>query len=150
MTDVADNRLTWPETWMTVATTIAGSRSLDPRLKVCALIVPEDNTGILALGYNGGARGLYNVPVSLEPGKSQFIHAEANALIKCPYHFPKKKHMYVTHSPCLDCARLIVNADVSRVVYKELYRDEAGLKLLRDAGVEVHTLPDAIAMARAR
>lgn len=150
MTDIVDDRKTWPETWMTVATTIADSRSTSPTLKVCALVVPEDNTGILALGYNGGPKGLYNEPVSLEPGKSEFIHAEANALIKCPYHFLKKKHMYVTHSPCPSCARLIVNADISRVVYGVLYRDEAGLTLLRDAGVEVYSLTEAIVMAKTR
>ncbi len=135
-------RPSWPQTWMDVAHVIS-KRSPDPRLKVAAIVVPEDNTGILAQGYNGGPKGLYNAPVSTEPGKSGFIHAEANCLIKCPYHFPLKKHMYVTHSPCPECCRLIVNAGISRVVYDVPYRDLSGLDMLKQAGVEVMTLEEA-------
>ena len=126
---------------MRTAFLIADSRSSDPRLKVCAIIVPEDNTGILALGYNGTAKGLSNEPDSLVPGQSGMIHAEQNCLIKCPFHYPVAKHMYVTHSPCLQCARLIVNANIRRVVYGQLYRDTSGLDVLRQAGVEVMHQP---------
>lgn len=137
-------RATWPDTWMSIARLLAEKRSCDSRLKVCAIVVPDDNTSILALGYNGGPKGMYNEPVSVEPGMSAFIHAEANCLIKCPFHFPKKKIMYVTHSPCLDCVRLIINADISRVVYGELYRDPSGLEILRNAGVETFSIDEAI------
>ncbi len=133
----------WPETWMNVARVIS-KRSPDFRLKVAAIVVPEDNTGILAQGYNGGPKGLYNEAQSIEPGRSGFIHAEANCLIKCPYHFPLKKHMYVTHSPCPECSRLIINAGISRVVYDVPYRDTSGLDLLKSAGIEVMTLLEAI------
>lgn len=141
--DVAPPRPTWPQTWMDVAKVIA-NRSPDPRLKVAAIVVPEDNTGILAQGYNGGPKGLYNEPLSQEPGKSGFIHAEANCLIKCPYHFPLKKHMYVTHSPCPECCRLIVNAGIARVVYDVPYRDQSGLEMLKKAGLEVMTLEETL------
>ncbi len=136
-------RPSWPKTWMDVAKVVS-KRSPDFRLKVAAIIVPEDNTGILAQGYNGGPKGLYNEAQSTEPGKSGFIHAEANCLIKCPYHFPLKKHMYVTHSPCPECSRLIINAGISRVVYDVPYRDTSGLDVLKSAGIEVMTLDEAI------
>ena len=144
------SRVPWPKLWMMIAATIANKRSLDNRLKVGAIVVPEDNTGIIALGYNGGPKGLYNVPQSLEPGKSQFVHAEANALIKCPYHYPVKKHMYVTHSPCQECARMIINAGIARVVYGELYRDTSSIELLRSAGIETYSVDEAILIAESR
>lgn len=137
------SRPAWPQTWMDVAKVLS-RRSPDPRLKVAAIVVPEDNTGILAQGFNGGPKGLYNKPVSMEPGKSGFIHAEANCLIKCPYHFPLKKHMYVTHSPCPECCRLIVNAGISRVVYDVPYRDQSGIEMLKEAGLDVMTLEEAL------
>lgn len=125
---------------MNVARSIAHDRSHDPRLQVCAIIVPEDNSGILALGYNGSYRGGPNEIESLEPGMSGCIHAEQNALVKCPFHYPLKKHMYLTHSPCVACAKLIVNAAISRVVYDIEYRDKTGIDILLNSGIEVFHL----------
>lgn len=138
------HRTSWTETWMNIARVIATSRSYDPRLKVAAIIVTDDNTQMLALGYNGNARGLPNEPESLEPGRSGMIHAEVNALIKCDFNHPKRKIMYVTHSPCRDCAKLIINAGISTVIYGELYRDSSGIDLLRSGGVLVMSIDDAI------
>lgn len=137
------DRPEWPITWMNVAREIA-RRSYDPRLKVAAIIVSEDNTSVLSIGYNGNYRGGPHSHESSEPGKSGFIHAEVNALVKCDFNFPKKKHMYVTHSPCRDCSKLIINAEISRVVYDIEYRDTSGIELLRSAGVSVMNLADAI------
>lgn len=140
-------RPSWPETWMTVAFTMA-ERSYDPRLKVGAIVVSADNTQMLSVGYNGNYRGGPHVHESSEPGKSGFIHAEVNSLVKCDFNFPKKKHMYVTHSPCRDCAKLIINAEIARVVYKVPYRDTSGVELLRSAGVEVLSYEEAILTPR--
>jgi dCMP deaminase len=139
----AQKRVSWPETWMTVARMLATSRSYDPRLKVCAIVVPADNTGILALGYNGNYRGGPNEAESLVPGQSGMLHAEQNCLVKCPFHYPVAKHLYVTHSPCRQCAKLIINGNISRVVYGERYRDASGLDLLKSAGVEVFSVEEA-------
>lgn len=144
-----DERPTWPETWIITARTMA-ERSYDPRLKVGAIIVSEDNTQLLSLGYNGNYKGGPHQHESPEPGKSGFIHAEVNALIKCDYNFPKRKHMYVTHSPCRDCAKLIINADIARVVYGIPYRDTGGLDLLRSSGIEVLSIDEAIVIANSR
>ena len=129
-------RPSWDDTWMSIALTVA-ERSYDPRLKVGAIIVSDDNTRVLSLGYNGNYKGGPNEPDSVDPGKSGFIHAEVNALVKCDYNFFRKKHMYLTHSPCSSCAKLILNADIAKVVYKEEYRDNSGIELLRDSGIEV-------------
>jgi dCMP deaminase len=140
----------WPKRWMNVATSLANDCSYDLRLKVCAIVVPADNTGILALGYNGNARGLPNEAESLEPGQSGAIHAEQNCLLKAPYHYPVAKHLYVTHSPCRACAKLIINANIARVIYGQLYRDSTGLDLLRQVGLEVLSLDEAILTSAGR
>lgn len=132
-------RDTWDIVWINVARAIAG-RSYDPRSKVGAIIVADDNTRVLAVGYNGAASGLPNEVESLEPGQSGFLHAELNAAIKSDFSFPKKKKMYVTMSPCLQCARVIVNAKIGEVVYADEYRDAAGIELLKKLGICVRKL----------
>jgi dCMP deaminase len=119
-----------------MASTIS-QRSADPKYKVGCVIVPEDNTGVLALGYNGDHKGGSNERESEEPGQSGFIHAEINALIKLDYNNPKKKIMYVTLSPCIMCSKAIINAGITKVVYIEQYRDISGIELLKSQGVEV-------------
>ena len=130
-------RPTWHQTWMNIARTIA-ERSYDPRLKVGAIIVSDDNTRLLSLGYNGNYKGGPNIPDSTDPGQSGFIHAEVNALIKCDYNYNRKKLMYLTHSPCVQCAKLIVNAGISTLIYDLDYRDPTGLEILRTCGIEVN------------
>ena len=121
---------------MSIAHEIA-KRSYDPQLKVGAIVVSEDNTRMLAVGYNGNYKGGPNERESEDPGQGGLIHAEINALVKCDYNFSKKKHMYLTHSPCRNCAKLIVNADISRVIYDNLYRDSSGLEILTSSGIDV-------------
>lgn len=142
-------RPAWAETWMHVAWMIA-AQSYDTRMQVGAIIVSEDNTQMLSVGYNGNYKGGPHVHESSEPGKSGFIHAEINALVKCDYNFAKKKHMYVTHSPCRDCSKLIINAEIARVVYQVPYRDASGLDLLRSVGIEVLSVDEAILKAKVR
>jgi dCMP deaminase len=125
-------------------------RSCDPRLKVGAIVVSEDNTQMLSVGYNGNYKGGPNEHESLEPGQSGFIHAEINALVKCDYNFSKKKHMYITHSPCRQCAKLIINAEIAKVIYGELYRDPSGIDLLKSAGIEALSIEEAIAQSVGR
>lgn len=137
------SRHTWHQTWMNIAKTVA-ERSYDLRLKVGAIIVSDDNTRLLALGYNGNYRGGPHEPDSVDPGCSGFIHAEVNALIKCDYNFNRKKIMYLTHSPCQQCAKLIVNANISEIVYDKEYRDNSGLTILRTCGLSVNRFSDVI------
>lgn len=133
------DRISWNQVWSEFAKIIA-QRSYDPRTKVGAIIVTEDNTQVLAVGYNGGVRGGSNEVDSLEPGKSGLIHAEVNALIKMDYNNPKKKKMYLTLSPCESCAKLILNSNINEVFYLEDYRDSSGLNLLKKFDLPVTKL----------
>jgi dCMP deaminase len=132
-------RPAWEQIWMEVVETIE-KRSSDPNYKVASIIVTHDNTQLLALGYNGGYAGGPNQRESEEPGESGFIHAEVNALIKLDYNNPKKKIMYVSMSPCKMCAKAIVNAGISEVIYREDYRDHSGIVLLQSAGIQVRRI----------
>ncbi len=133
------DRPTWDEVWITVAQKIS-ERSIDDRLKVGAVVVTEDNTQVLSVGYNGNYAGGPNDVESTEPGCSGLIHAEINALLKLDYNNPKPKKMYVTHFPCRMCAKSIVNAGIKCVVYGQEYRDMSSLSIFKDAGIVVRKL----------
>ena len=132
-----EDRPTWDEIWMDFAKSIS-RRSYDPRFQVGAVIVTEDNTQVLSVGYNGNYAGGPNEVESEIPGESGMIHAEINALLKMDYNNPKKKKLYLTLSPCRMCAKAIVNANISEVVYCNPYEpDTSGIDLLKNAGIKV-------------
>ena len=130
------NRPSWDKIWMQMAETIA-QRSHHPTFKVGALIVTSDNTQVLSLGYNGRAAGMSNVPKSDVPGCSGLLHAEINALLKLDYNNPKDKVMYITLSPCENCAMAIINSGIKKVVFKTKYRDETGINILKSVNIDV-------------
>tara|TARA_Y100000590_G_C15703555_1_gene1007693 strand:- start:1210 stop:1749 length:540 start_codon:yes stop_codon:yes gene_type:complete len=130
------HRPVWEKIWMDFAHSIA-ERSYDPRHKVGAVVVADDNTQVLAVGYNGNWRGGPNEVESKTPGESGMLHAEINALLKMDYNSHKKKIMYVTLSPCKMCAKAIVNAGIDKVIYDEEYRLKDGLQILKQAGIQV-------------
>ena len=125
----------WNNIWM-ILSQMVGQRSHHPVHKVGCVIVSEDNTQVLSIGYNGNYKGGSNEVDSDLPGYSGLIHAEVNALLKMDYNNGKPKVMYVTLSPCLMCAKAIINAGVSKVYYLDTYRDRAGIELLEKAGIE--------------
>jgi dCMP deaminase len=126
--------------WTSVATEVA-ALSTCTRLQVGALLISLDGERLLAYGYNGGPRGGPNVPLLDEQGNDFWIHAEANALVKTRPVEPF--HAILTHTPCLRCASLLINAGVEKVVAMDLYRDLAGWDLLQ------RQLLDARGQARA-
>lgn len=132
-------RPTWDAVWMKTAETIA-ERSYDPRHKVGAVVVTEDNTQVLAVGYNGNYSGGPNEAESSTPGESGMLHAEINALLKMDYNNPKVKKLYVTLSPCRMCAKAIVNAGIDEVIFKEEYRDCSSLEILTESNVKVRKI----------
>lgn len=136
-------RPTWAETWMEFAHSIS-KRSYDNRRKVGSVIINGDNTSVLACGYNGNYAGGPNIPESEEPGQSGFLHSEINCLLKCDYHNPSRKTMYVTTFPCRHCAKAIVNSGIKRVVYDDVYRDMSSKEIFDNAGVEVLQIKEAI------
>jgi dCMP deaminase len=129
----------WDTIWMEFAKSIS-RRSCDPRHNVGAVIVTNDNTQVLAVGYNGNFSGGPNEVESEIPGESGMLHAEINALLKMDYNIPKYKILYVTLSPCKMCSKAIVNAGVDEVVYSEEYRDDSGLEILKSARVVVRKI----------
>jgi dCMP deaminase len=129
-------RPTMDETLQLMARTIAKRSTCQRRVRVGSLITDVTRTAILSMGYNGPARGLPNECGGTEPGTCSCVHAEANALIKAPYGQPLVLH--TTLSPCVPCARLILNSSVVEVRYALQYRDEKGLDMLTQQGIEVH------------
>ncbi len=108
------------------------------RRKVGALIVKEKM--IISDGYNGTPSGFENVcEDENNVTKPYVLHAEANAITKIARsgNSSAGATMYVTAAPCIECAKLIIQAGISRVVYSEQYRLEDGLDLLRRAKIEV-------------
>ncbi len=107
------------------------------RRQVGALIVK--NKMIISDGYNGTPSGFENVCEDNNGVTKPYVmHAEANAITKIARSSNSSEGatMYVTASPCIECAKLIIQAGIRRVVYGEKYRLEDGLELLKRAHVE--------------
>jgi dCMP deaminase len=108
------------------------------RRQVGALIVKDKM--IISDGYNGTPSGFENVCEDENNiTKPYVLHAEANAITKvaCSHNSSLGATMYVTSSPCIECAKLIIQAGVRRVVYSAQYRKVDGCELLERAGIEV-------------
>ena len=118
--------------------TIWSENSYCARRKVGALIVK--NKMIISDGYNGTPAGFENICED-DNGvtKPYVLHAEANAITKIARsgNSSEGATLYVTASPCIECAKLIIQAGIKRVVYAEKYRLEEGLDLLRRAKIEL-------------
>ena len=121
------------EVYMRMAEELA-KRSTCARLQVGTVITDANLEHVLAAGYNGNVRGFPNQCDSSEAGKCGCIHSEMNALVKAPGDVPDKV-AFITASPCVMCAKLMVQAKVSHVFFREAYRDPAGLEVLDRAGV---------------
>ena len=112
------------------------------RRQVCALIVKDKM--IISDGYNGTPSGFENVcEDENNVTKPYVLHAEANAITKIARSSNNSDGatLYVTAAPCIECAKLIIQAGISRVIYSEEYRIEDGINLLRRAGIEVKYIP---------
>ena len=121
------------EVYMRMAEELA-KRSTCARLRVGTVLTDAHLEHVVAIGYNGNARGFPNRCDSTEAGRCGCIHSEMNALVKSPGDLPDKV-AFVTASPCVMCAKLMVQAKVSYLFYREAYRDPAGLEVLERAGV---------------
>lgn len=112
------------------------------RRKVGALIVKDNR--IISDGYNGTPSGFENLCED-ETGttKPYVLHAEANAITKVAgsTNDSTDATIYITASPCLECAKLIIQSKIKRVVYAEEYRLKDGIELLQRAGIDVIFVP---------
>ena len=108
------------------------------RRQVGALIVKDKM--IISDGYNGTPSGFENVCEDENNVTYPYVlHAEANAITKIARSNNNSEGatLYVTDSPCIECAKLIIQAGIKRVVYSRQYRLDDGLQLLKKAGIEV-------------
>jgi dCMP deaminase len=142
------------------------------RLKVGAVIVKDDTIiGIgyngMPSGWNNNCERIEYVTIDIEKSltqdeieklypftegnkrytlvtKDEVIHAESNAISKVAKstNSTEGSHIYVTHAPCIHCAKLIHQAGISRVFYKEVYRNDEGLKFLEKCNVKVMKVLD--------
>jgi dCMP deaminase len=121
------------------------------RLQVGAVIVKDDS--VISYGYNGMPSGWDNncedeIVVEADVGedydiilktKPEVLHAESNAIAKLAksHNSGDWASIFVTHSPCLDCAKLILQSGIRHVYYGKNYRDDAGIKFLEKSGINV-------------
>lgn len=117
--------------------TIWAENSYCQRRRVGAIIVKDQM--IISDGYNGTPAGFENVCEDSDGHTKPYVlHAEANAITKLARssNSGEGATLYITASPCLECAKLIVQTGIRRVVFNELYRLSDGIELLRRAGIE--------------
>ena len=129
------SRIGYDEMYMSIAEIIS-KRSTAIKKKVGAVIV-KDNS-IISYGYNGTPSGFSNICED-ENGKTkpEVLHAESNAISKVSKSTfsSDKATLYVTMSPCIECAKLIIQSGIIKVIFKEFYKDVSGLELFDRAGV---------------
>ena len=137
METINEKQLTLDKRYIRMAS-IWAENSYCTRRQVGALIVK--NQRIISDGYNGTPSGFENIcEDENNVTKPYVLHAEANAITKIARsnNSSDGATLYVTASPCIECAKLIIQSGIKRVVYSEKYRLEDGLELLKRAGIEV-------------
>lgn len=115
-----------------------GKASYCNRSKVGAVLVKDDN--IISFGYNGTPSGFENICEIDNVTKPEVLHAESNAITKCAKstYSSHDATMYLTLSPCFDCAKLIIQAGIKEVFFAELYRITDGIDLLNKANIKTN------------
>ena len=122
-------------TYLTIAS-IWALESHCERNKVGCIIV-KDNM-IISDGYNGTPHGFNNTCELDNRTKEEVIHAEANAICKLAKSTNTSigSTIYITVAPCFECAKLIIQSDIRLVIYREDYRNDKGLQLLKEANIQ--------------
>ncbi len=147
-------RPSWDEYFMQMAE-LAATRSTCLRRHVGAVIVQDRH--MVATGYNGAPRGIMhcaerggclreklNVPSGERHELCMGLHAEQNAIIQAATlgQSIEGATIYVTHQPCVICAKMIINAGIRRIVVKEGYPDQLAVDILAEAGLKIVSLGD--------
>ena len=146
------NRPSWDEYFMEMAE-LTAQRSTCIRRQVGAVIVREKRA--IATGYNGAPRGLAHceekggclrqklqIPSGQRHELCRALHAEQNAIIQAASmgHAIEGGTIYITHQPCVICAKMIVNAGIRRIVVRQGYPDQLAMEILEEAGLRVEKL----------
>ena len=123
------------DTYLTIAA-IWALESHCERNKVGCIVV-KDNM-IISDGYNGTPTGFDNRCELEDSTIEEVVHAEANAICKLAKSTNSSigSTIYITVAPCFECAKLIIQSDIKLVIYKEDYRNDKGLQLLREANIQ--------------
>ncbi len=141
----------WDSYFMEIALLVS-SRATCLRRKVGALIVKDKN--ILSSGYNGVPSGIthcdiagclrekLNVPSGERHELCRGLHAEQNAIIQAAFHGTSIKDsiLYCTNLPCSICSKMIINAGIIKIIYKEGYSDELASEMIKESGIIVEKL----------
>ena len=121
--------------YMEIAETVS-KMSYAKRLQVGAIVVKDNR--IISIGYNGQPAGWdNNCEDENNKTKPEVIHAEANSIMKLASSNESGKGavMFLTHAPCIDCAKLIYGSGIVQVYYKHKYRDQSGVEFLKKCNV---------------
>lgn len=141
-------RPSWDEYFMQIVELVK-TRSTCKRRQVGALIVKDKR--ILATGYNGAPSGCKHcteigclreemgIPSGQRHELCRAIHAEQNAIVQAAHYGTgiSGSTLYVTHQPCVLCAKMAINAGIKRIVFRGEYPDELSMSLLEESGIEV-------------
>ena len=144
-------RPSWDEYFMEVAKLVS-TRSTCLSRQVGAIIVKDKC--ILSTGYNGASRGSehcatvgcirkkLNIPSGQQLDLCRAVHAEQNALVQAARHgvMTDGATMYVTVTPCFQCAKMIVNAGIKEIVVNGVYPDERTMELFKEVGIKLRSL----------
>lgn len=148
-------RPSWDEYFMGMAE-LTAQRSTCLRRQVGAVIVQDKH--IIATGYNGAPRGIphceekggclreeLGIPSGERHELCRALHAEQNAIIQAATLAQSidGATMYITHQPCIICAKMIINAGIRRIVVKEGYPDKLSVEMLAEAGLRIVMLGDS-------
>lgn len=142
------DRITWDDYFMKMAY-LATERSTCLRRQVGAVLVKDNK--VIATGYNGACRKTVDclelgclrdelgIPSGTRAEICRAVHAEQNAIIQAALSGASTKGatMYCTHSPCIICAKMMVNAEITRSVINEKYSESDYVELFKQAGIEV-------------
>lgn len=116
-------------------------RSTCKRLKVGTVITSTDYRKVLSVGYNGNASGLPNTCDRDEVGNCGCLHSEENAVINCDSPRFVEKTVFVTHLPCVACAKRLINlGNVKKVFFENDYRVKDSVSLLESVGIRAEKL----------
>ena len=143
-----NSRPGWNEYFMSIAELVS-KRSTCLRRKVGAVIVKDKR--ILSTGYNGAPSGIkhcletgclrekLNVPSGERHELCRGLHAEQNAIIQAAYHGVEIKDsvIYCTNLPCIICTKMLINAGIRKIFYKEGYPDNLSKDMLEEAEIEL-------------
>ena len=147
-----DTRMSWDEYFMEMAK-LAAKRSTCLRRNVGAVIVQDKH--VVATGYNGAPKGIphcselggcyrtaHNIPSGERHELCRALHAEQNAIIQAATYAQSIEgaSIYITHQPCVICAKMIINAGIERIVVRNGYPDELSVEMLAEAGRKVVVL----------